>query len=172
MKKEAKAGLGYTVGNVLLKGISFFTVPIFTRLLTTEDFGIYNTYLAYQNVLTIICLGLDGTIKNGYFEFKERFNNYIHTISVIQVGLTVSMMVVALFFHDSISKTMGITSAMLYILVLHSFGAGMTRVNNAKFTLKYDYKSYLGYSVFNTLANVGFSVLFVLTVFADDRSFG
>ena len=31
-----KAGIGYTIGNYLLKGLSFFTIPIFTRLLTTQ----------------------------------------------------------------------------------------------------------------------------------------
>ena len=40
--KAAKAGLAYTVGNVLLKGIAFLTLPIFSRILTTEEFGFYN----------------------------------------------------------------------------------------------------------------------------------
>ena len=40
--KAAKAGLAYTVGNVLLKGVTFLTLPIFSRILTTEEFGFYN----------------------------------------------------------------------------------------------------------------------------------
>ena len=36
-----KAGIGYTVGNYLLKGINFLTVPIFTRLMSTVDYGTY-----------------------------------------------------------------------------------------------------------------------------------
>ena len=40
-----KAGLGYTIGNVLVKGINFLTLPLFSRLLTTEEFGVCNVFL-------------------------------------------------------------------------------------------------------------------------------
>ena len=29
--KVVKAGIGYVIGNYLLKGLTFFTLPIFTR---------------------------------------------------------------------------------------------------------------------------------------------
>ena len=38
--KVIKAGIGYTIGNYLLKGLSFLTVPLFSRLLDTSDYGI------------------------------------------------------------------------------------------------------------------------------------
>ena len=47
-KTAFKAGIWYTLGNILLKGCIFFTLPIFTRILSTNDFGIYNTYMAYE----------------------------------------------------------------------------------------------------------------------------
>ena len=57
---------------LLVMIVTFYTSRVILDVLGAEDYGIYNTYLAYQNVLTIIiCLGLDGTIKNGYFEFKD-----------------------------------------------------------------------------------------------------
>ena len=45
MKKDGnalKAGVGYTIGNILVKGINFLTLPLFSRLLTTAEFGVYN----------------------------------------------------------------------------------------------------------------------------------
>ena len=32
--KVFKAGIGYTIGNVMVKGINFLAIPIFSRLLT------------------------------------------------------------------------------------------------------------------------------------------
>ena len=49
--KIIKAGLGYTVGNYLIKGLTFLTVPIFARLLSQNDYGIYNTFVAYESFL-------------------------------------------------------------------------------------------------------------------------
>ena len=46
-----KAGLGYTVGNYLIKGLSFLTIPIFARLLDSADYGKYNTYMAFEAIV-------------------------------------------------------------------------------------------------------------------------
>ncbi len=39
-----KAGLWFFICTVLQKGIVFLTVPIFTRLLTTEQYGLLTVY--------------------------------------------------------------------------------------------------------------------------------
>ena len=33
-----EAGMGYMIGNYLLKGISFLTIPLFSRLMTISDY--------------------------------------------------------------------------------------------------------------------------------------
>ena len=37
-----KAGVVYTFANIFLKSVSIITAPIFTRLLTTSDYGVVN----------------------------------------------------------------------------------------------------------------------------------
>ena len=53
-KKALKAGLGYTVGNMLVKGLSFLAIPLFARLMTVEDFGIYSTFSSYVMIMTVL----------------------------------------------------------------------------------------------------------------------
>ena len=53
-KKALKAGLGYTVGNMLVKGLSFLAIPLFSRLMTVEDFGIYSTFSSYVMIMTVL----------------------------------------------------------------------------------------------------------------------
>ena len=50
-RKAAKAGAGYTIGNILLRGISVISAPLFARMLTVEDNGAYNTFQAYVNIM-------------------------------------------------------------------------------------------------------------------------
>ena len=38
--KALRSGVGYTLGNVLIKGINFLTLPIFSRILSPEEFGV------------------------------------------------------------------------------------------------------------------------------------
>ena len=48
-----KAGIWFTICNLLQRGISILTVPIFTRLLTPDQYGVYSLYLSWLNILTI-----------------------------------------------------------------------------------------------------------------------
>lgn len=67
-----KAGLGYTIGNVLVKGINFLTLPLFSRLLTTAEFGVYNVFLSYDAILSVLIgLALHSSIKSAHYEFKK-----------------------------------------------------------------------------------------------------
>ena len=70
--KYIKSGFWYIIGNLLIKGISFFTLPIFTRLLGTADFGKFNLFMSYENILNVIVgLGIAGTIKTAYLDYKK-----------------------------------------------------------------------------------------------------
>ena len=42
-----KAASWYTVGNILIRGISFFVLPVFTSLMNTYDFGVFSVYTSY-----------------------------------------------------------------------------------------------------------------------------
>ena len=43
---QARAALWFTICSFLQNGISFITVPIFTRLMSTEEYGTYTVYLS------------------------------------------------------------------------------------------------------------------------------
>lgn len=45
MSANVRSGLWYTICSFVQKGISFITVPIFTRLLTTEQYGVVSIYI-------------------------------------------------------------------------------------------------------------------------------
>ena len=40
----AKATIWFTISNILQKGILFLAVPIYTRLMTTSEYGIYSVF--------------------------------------------------------------------------------------------------------------------------------
>ena len=85
-KKIFKAGVGYTVGNYMLKGLTFFSIPLFTRLLTTSDYGQFNTFIAYESIVfVVIGLALHASFKNAKYKYKHNFNRYVSTC--ITLGL-------------------------------------------------------------------------------------
>ena len=49
-----KASTYYLIGTFFNKGMSFLTVPIFTRLLSTYDYGIVNTYTSWSGIISVV----------------------------------------------------------------------------------------------------------------------
>ena len=57
------SAIWYTVGTFILKGVNFFTIPIFTRLLSTEDYGVVTIYSTWSAIFAIIVgIGINSTV--------------------------------------------------------------------------------------------------------------
>ena len=54
MSVASKAALWFVICSLIQKGISFITIPIFTRIMSVNDYGIYNLYLSWFQIFTII----------------------------------------------------------------------------------------------------------------------
>lgn len=53
-RRTAKAGTLYMLASIFNKGIAFITVPIFTRILSTGDYGTVMTYSAWVSIVSVI----------------------------------------------------------------------------------------------------------------------
>lgn len=76
-----KAGSWYTVGNIFNKAIAFLTVPIFTRLLSTYEYGVVSTYLAWVLIMTLLLgLSLGSSVRTAYVSFKDELPEYMSSV--------------------------------------------------------------------------------------------
>lgn len=53
-KGKSKPGMLYMVASIFNKGIAFLTIPLFTRILTTSDYGIVSTYSSWVAIVSVI----------------------------------------------------------------------------------------------------------------------
>jgi len=171
--KVFKAGAGYIIGNYLLKGITFLSAPIFTRLLTTEEYGDFGAYIAYESIFYIILgLALHSSITNAKYEYKEKLNEYVSSL-VLLSGISVSIwLIIANVFYNSYSDMLGLDRTVVNILVFHCLGSAIFQLFNVYVGLSYSVKSYLVLTTVNAISNMGLSVILILTVFKDDRLMG
>lgn len=62
----------YTIGNLLLKSFSFFLIPLYTRCLTTEEYGITNLASGFYTVLAYaITFNTQKALVRYYVDFKD-----------------------------------------------------------------------------------------------------
>ena len=176
--KIIKAGLGYTIGNYLLKGLSFLSVPIFARLLSTEDFGEYNTFVAYEGILfVLIGFAIHSSYKNAKYRYIDDigYNGYKTYISNTMLLITVSGIIwflLFIFLSPILSNLLGLEIPALPLLILYSYSSAILVCYNTDVGLRYQYKSFLTISGVNAISNIVLSVLLIITVFSNKKYYG
>lgn len=171
--KVLSAGIWYTVGNIFIKGINFLTVPLFSRLLTTDEFGLYNMFLAYDSILCIVTsLALYMSVQSAKIEFQDQIDKYISCITVVYLLTTLSFLSIVFLLDSYIMAILGLSKIVLYMLVLYSFGSGVVTLYNQRISLDYDYKRYLLIAFLNSIGNIILSLILILTVFSEQKGVG
>lgn len=171
--REAKASIGYTIGNYCIKGIGFITVPIFARMLTTSDYGIYNTFLAYEAVLYIfISLALHASLKNANYKFEGQIDKYTSSITILPQIIALALLIITFIFRGLLSDILKIDEFCVLFLVIYSYCSGLLILYQSRIALDYNYKEYIGLSAFSVLCNVGISLFLIGFVFESKKYLG
>jgi O-antigen/teichoic acid export membrane protein len=171
--KVIKAGSWYTVTNFFTKGITFLTLPIFTRLLSTSDYGIVNLYTSYLSIFTIIfSLDLVASIQRGKFDFKDDFNGYVSSVLFLGTLSFLFCSSIVLIFHNYFSKIFELSNLLIFILLLNSFFSFVQNLVFAKFQVEYNYKKVSLITIFSSLIGVFLSIFLITKVFPDEGYLG
>jgi O-antigen/teichoic acid export membrane protein len=172
-KLAFKSGSSYMLSNILISATSLFTAPIFTRVLSTSDYGIASNFAAWLNIgLVIVGLGLPYSIGNAKIDFPNELNKYLASIQTLGSVVAVTVLLVVIQFNAPIAKFMEIDKNLViiifsYILVYPSVIYAQERY---KFTLQYKENIYI--SIINTFGSIAFCLFFIIFVFDGQRYFG
>ena len=168
-----KAGFGYTIGNISIKGISFLTLPIFSRIMTPSQFGMYNVFISYEAILyVIIGLAIHTSIQSARLEFNNEVNKYVSSVSLIYICNFILFNIIVFCFGDYLSSLFDFSKEILYLLVLFSFGTSIIQLYNNKVSLNYEYKKYLIVSFIYSIGNILLSLVFMFSVLNDNKALG
>lgn len=85
-----KAGFLYLFGNLFNKGIAFLTVPIFTRILSTYDYGIVNTYNSWVSILNMVLgCALTMGVRASFIDYEKETEGFIASIVMFTFSVTI-----------------------------------------------------------------------------------
>lgn len=171
--KALKAGIGYTIGNILIKGISFLSLPLFSRLMTTDEFGVYNVFISYESILfVLIGLAMHSSLRSANLEFKNQINEYTSSITIIYFLNLIIYTSIVLLLGKRISNLLGFDISILFLLIFYSFSTAILTLYHNRIAIDYAYKRYLVVALINTITNIVFSLVLLLTVFKSQKDVG
>lgn len=162
-KKALSAGLWYTISNVALRAISIITAPIFTRLLTTSDYGIVNIFTSWQNIFVIfIGLGLSYSIGRAKIDFSDDFDGYLSSIQGLSTIVGLIFLAVMTIGQSFFSEVLKLDPNLVVTLFVYLIFFPSVEYVQARFRFAYRYKVNVVIAAYSALSTVIVSIILIL----------
>lgn len=137
LSPQVKATLWYTLCNLLQKGISLIVVPLYTRILTTEQYGAYTVFLSWLEIFEIIAtfrISWGGYIV-GLTKYEQDRDGYTSSMQCLSFTLTSICLMGYLAVPQWVNRVTGMSLpltlmifGLLYTLPAISFWTARQRV--------------------------------------------
>lgn len=162
---QVRATSAYTICSILQKCLSFITMPLFTRLLTTEQYGQYSVYTSWSGILVIfltMCLGY-GSFSTAMVRFEDDRRGYVCGVQGVCCALTVVFLAIYLPLQNLWNGLFELPTPLVLLMVAEILtGFAITcfyEVNR----FEYRYKSVVGLTLLNTVLSPAIALVLVLS---------
>ena len=106
IKNFLKDSWNYLSAEIATKGLAFISIPIFTRLMSPEEYGVLNVLTSIAGlIIPFVTLNVSVSLGRYYFE-KERsdFGEFFTTTSALSFGTLFIGFLISLFFQTELAE--------------------------------------------------------------------
>lgn len=170
MPVQVKASLWFFICSLLQKAISVVSTMLFTRVLSTEDYGIISIYQSWTDIFYILAtLNLATGVYNvGMTKYEEERDSFHSSLQILSLGWTIGFSCVFFLLYPYIACIIQLPFSM--IIIMFGTFCVMPAFNlwSAKQRYESKYKALIVVTVSNAL--LIFLISYVAVVNSDDKS--
>ncbi len=163
-----KASMALFFANLVLKGLSLISGPVFTRIMPVEQYGIVSTFASWESLLSvIITLNLSaGVFNNGMLDFKGDRDAFQFSLLVISSVMAVVGFCVFLLFRAPLLRLFELPALAVYLMFLKFLFVPAYSYWSARQRYEYQYKALTVITILSAVLSMVIGILAVLH--ADD----
>lgn len=138
-----KISIAFTVCGILQRCLSFITLPLFTRLLTTEQYGEFTVYQSWSGILSIfITLNLAyGSFSTAMIKYENDRNGYISAVEGIFLAFSLIFLAIYLPFRNLWNQLFELPTEYVCIMIAEILGVNAIQLWSGKNRFEYKYVS-------------------------------
>ena len=142
LNTQGRASIWYISSNFVSKIIAFAFTPVFTRMLSESEYGLYSLYVSWLGIFTVIStLEMHGSISyRALLSFNDK-KRFIPTAVLATGTLIFTELIIYIIFKDSFNAITGLTTPITVIMLLQIFLNSAEGFIFAEKRFSYDYKS-------------------------------
>lgn len=169
---QAKASFWFLVCSFLNKGILFITTPIFTRLLTAQEYGEYSVFVSwYSMAMIVITLNLSwGVYMQGLVKFEDDHTAFSSSLQGLTICLVLVWATLYFLFHNWINNLIGLNTCKLCCMFIMIWTSAVFGFWSAEKRVNLQYKQLV---LITVLASIFSNLLGIyLVLYTEDKVLG
>ena len=166
-----KASTYYLIGNLFNKGISFLTVPVFSRLLDISDYGIVTTFNSWVAILSMIFgFAIYMGIRAAFIDFEDKIDNVVSVTSTFTVlsGIIISFFIVSACILININLSV----TLIVLCCIQGISSALIQNYSMYLMMKYRYKVRTALMILPNLLSALISIVVVAWIVKDKLYLG
>ncbi|MBP5406153.1 oligosaccharide flippase family protein [bacterium] len=114
-----RSAVVYTTATVFSRGLAIITVPIFTRLMSTEQIGVVNLYNTWHGLISVVAtLSLtSGGFAVAMKEYEKRRYEYISSVQALTSLVAVLIALIYITAPSFWNNLLGLPAALMIIMI-------------------------------------------------------
>lgn len=163
--KALKSGVWYTLSNFFLRSIGLLTTPIFARLLSKYEFGIYNNYTSWLGITMIfLTLNLESTLISARYDYEKKLDQYLFSILFLSTSITMTWIVIINLFSSFFTKILNLDIISINAMLIYILFFPAVNLFQARERYLFEYKKSVFISIVLSLSTAILSVVLVMTL--------
>ncbi len=156
--RAVKSGVWYTITSILSKSIIFLTTPIFTRIMSVEDFGIAATFTSWYLVLGVIfSLNLMYSIGRAKLDFPGKLEEYTGSMIVLATTFSLVVFGASFFFQKQVTGFLNMNWTLAVLMMIYLLASSIVTFKQASIRYQYQYKGNVAISLIISVGSVACS---------------
>lgn len=163
--KVLKAGIWYTISNFLIKGLVLLTMPIFTRIMSETDIGLFSNINSWFNILAIITtFEIYSSISIARFDYKDDLDTYISSSLLLGTFITITFYIIVIIFHAYFERLFLMDFKTINIIFIYLMVYPAIQMFQLKNQIEYKYIPTIIVSGINAILSSVISIILTITV--------
>ncbi|MBR2523968.1 MAG: oligosaccharide flippase family protein [Clostridiales bacterium] len=151
------------------RAVSMITTPVFTRLMTTDEYGRLGSFYSWHGILSIvISLFLYyGVHPQGLVKFSERREEFTSSLLGLSTAMVTFWTVIYLLFRDFWNDIFSLTTTQVLLLMVLIWTASVFNLWANHKRVTYSYRPLVAVTLIASLSRPAVEIVFVF--YADDK---
>ncbi len=176
IRVPAMASIWYISSSIVARGLSVLVTPIFTRLMSPDEYGLfplYNTWLGLFTVIVTLELS-GGVVYRALQKFPDKKSKIISSTFGLFLTIFTIFSLIYLLFQKPINEITGLNTRIMLIMLLQILANATVTFYTARARYEYRYKSVAFINVITAILTplISLILLYTFNIGGESRIFG